>query len=79
MLEEENENLLTQILRQIKVRGIEVMEEREYKEKGNEIARFSGVDRNDLQGWTSHSALNIAGKPKTFNSKQEKLRYAVGR
>jgi hypothetical protein len=51
-------------------------EERE--EKGNKIAHFSGEDRKGLRGRKVQLALKIAGKPRSFNTKQKKLRYVVG-
>jgi hypothetical protein len=55
----------------------EQQEKRE--EKGNEIVHFSSEDRNELTRWKVQLALKMAGKPRTFNTEQKKLRYAVER
>jgi type IV secretory pathway VirB10-like protein len=52
-------------------------EERE--EKGSETDHFSGKDRKELRGWKVQLALNIARKPRTLDTEQKKLGYAVGR
>jgi hypothetical protein len=49
------------------------------EEKGSEIACFSGEDRKEIRRWKVQLALKIAGKPRTFDTEQKKLRYAVGR
>jgi chromosome segregation ATPase len=41
------------------------------EEQGSKIARFSGEDRKDLRGWKVQLALKIAGKPRTFDTKQK--------
>jgi hypothetical protein len=38
-----------------------------------------GENRQELRGWKVQLALRIAGKPKTYDTKQKNLRYAVGR
>jgi hypothetical protein len=48
------------------------------EEIGSEIAHSSEVDRKELRGWQVQLALKIAWKPRTFNTKQKKLRYTVG-
>jgi hypothetical protein len=50
----------------------------EKEEKGSEIAHFLEEDRKELRGWKVQLALKIAGKPRTFNTEQKKLRYVVG-
>jgi hypothetical protein len=46
-------------------------------EKGSKIVRFSGENRPELRGWKVQLALNIAGKPRSFDTEEKKLRYAV--
>jgi hypothetical protein len=48
------------------------------EEKGCEIPRFLGEDWKELRGWKVQLALKIAGRPRTFDNEQKKLRYAVG-
>jgi uncharacterized coiled-coil DUF342 family protein len=74
---EEYREQVTQILRLTagRIGGGEHHEDKE--KKGSEIAHFSGEHRKELKGWKVQLALRIAGKPRTFNTKQKKLRYTI--
>jgi hypothetical protein len=70
---------VTQILRLTEGRTGGGGHHEDQEEKGSAIARFSGEDRKELRGWKVQLALRIAGKPRTFDTEQKKLRYTVGR
>jgi hypothetical protein len=76
---EEYREQVTRILRLIEGRTGSGGQHEEREEKGSEIARFSGENRQEVRGWKVQLALKIAGKPKTYDPEQKKLRYAVGR
>jgi hypothetical protein len=76
---EEYREQVTRILRLTEGRTGGGGQHEEREEKGSEIARFSGENRQELRGWKVQLALKIAGKPKTYDTEQKKLRYAVGR
>jgi len=77
-LAEEYRGQVTQILKLTEGSQTAAPEEREHDKRGNQIARFSAEDTKVLRGWKMQLALNIAGKPKAFNTEQQKLRYAIG-
>jgi hypothetical protein len=70
---------VTRILRQTEGRTGYRGQHEDKEEKSSEIARFSGEDRKEFRGWKVQLALKIARKRRTFDTKQKKLRYAVGR
>jgi hypothetical protein len=76
---EEYREQVTQILRLTEGRTGSGGHHEGKEEKGSKIACFSGEDRKELRGWKVQLALKIAGKPRTFETEQKKLRYAVGR
>jgi hypothetical protein len=75
---EEYQEQVTRILRLTERRTHGGGHHEDKEQKGNSIARFLGEDRKELSGWKVQLALRIAGKPRTFDTEQKKLRYAVG-